>query len=137
MIIIYFIRWLWDSSDKICHKCLTHNSWQIVRWCSNWETVRYWSICCIVVVLLSSLLLLLSNYSLSQNVSNECFCVFFKICIPGSHLKPNKMDPLEFISVIYLKSPLGNFLLIKVGDPLSHPLLFDLGTRKASDQVYG
>ena len=59
---IYFTRWLWDSSDKICHKCLTHNTWQIVKWCSNWETVWCWSICCIVVVLLLflSLILLLS-----------------------------------------------------------------------------
>ena len=28
------------------------------------------------------------------------FCVFFKIYIPGSYPKPNKVDPLEFISVI-------------------------------------
>ena len=57
---IYFIRWLWDSSDKICHKCLQHNTWQTLRWCSNWETVWYGSICCVVAVLLLSLLLLLS-----------------------------------------------------------------------------
>ena len=38
------------------------------------------------------------------------FCVFLKIYIPGSYPKPNKMDPLEFISVIcILKSPLDNF----------------------------
>ena len=59
---IYFIRWLWDSSDKICHKCLQHNTWQTLRWCSNWETVWYGSICCVVAVLLLSLLLLLSSH---------------------------------------------------------------------------